>query len=195
MKTENRKTRMRPAQRDSKMSNLVWVDIVTQKRVKEGIFTMLIKNIVGCFMGYWRNEPMSKMQTSPAQRHSRMSNLKIETENSLPQRHSKMSIWDFGGIASAEHSKQAKFIERIKKIKGCFMGGRLSVWLCWPHGRETIKLKIESGKLKMEAWEEYINAKAVPLNGTPESPIWEWETWESCEKDIKPKTVLLNGTL
>ena len=51
---------------------------------------------------------MSKMQNCPAQRHSRMSILKIETENSLPQRHSKMS------------------------------NGRLSVVLCWPYGQRAI---------------------------------------------------------
>ena len=56
-----------------------------------GILTMNVKNIMGCFMGRRGNESMSKMQNVSAQLDSKMSNLKIETENSLPQRHSKMS--------------------------------------------------------------------------------------------------------
>jgi len=42
-------------------------------------------------MGRWGNESMSKIKNSLPQRHSKMSNLKIETKNSLPKRHSKMS--------------------------------------------------------------------------------------------------------
>jgi hypothetical protein len=81
MKTENRKTRMRPAQRDSGNS-ILWM-------AKQVIMTVLVKNIMGCFTGKQGNEPMSKMQNVSAQRYSKMSILKIETENSLPQRHSK----------------------------------------------------------------------------------------------------------
>jgi hypothetical protein len=95
MKTENRKTRMVPAQPDSKMSNFGLGEHCPRKGRKThtgGILTIKIKNIQGWFMGRWRNEPMSKMQNGPAQRDSIMSNLKIETENSLPQRYSKMIL-------------------------------------------------------------------------------------------------------
>ena len=42
------------------------------------------------------------------------------------------------------------------------------------------------------------NTKAVPLNWTPESPSWQWESWEYREAwDGKPKMkpLMFNGTL
>jgi len=131
----NLRTNLFCAQHDSKMSNFgLGEHCHTEgaENTEKGIFTMLIKNKVRCFMGRLVDESMSKMQNGSAQRDSKMSNLKIETENSLPQRHSGMSLLDFGGIASAEHSKQTMFIELIKNMAGCF--GRLSGLLCWPHG-------------------------------------------------------------
>jgi len=100
-----------PAQRGSKNSKLGAKNIITAEgaeNTEDVIFTMRIKNITDCFMGRRVNESMSKMQNSPAQRDSIMSILKIETENSLPQRHSKMS------------------------------NGRLSGLLCWPHGQRAM---------------------------------------------------------
>ena len=135
-----------PAQRHSKMSNLVLTPsplrliLLSAQQysimsnlddVVYEIITILIGNKTGfltCGCDY-------EKQKVPAQRYSKMSNLKIETENNLPQRHSGMSILDFGGIASAEHSKQTMFIELIKNMAGCF--GRLSGVLCWPHGRDS----------------------------------------------------------
>jgi len=96
-----------PAQSGSEISNLRIGEHYHRRGRREhrgGIFTVRIKNITGWFMGRWGNESMSKMQITLPQRHSKMSNLKIETENSLPQRHSKMS------------------------------NGRLSGVSCWPHG-------------------------------------------------------------
>jgi len=127
-----------PAQRDSGISNLRIGEHYHRRWRREhrgGIFTMLIKNITGCFMGRWVNESMSKMQNVSAQRYSKMSNLKIETENSLPQRYSRMSNLVFGNILSAKHSEQAMFTVRIKNPGYCF--GRLSVLLCWPHGQNS----------------------------------------------------------
>ena len=83
-----------PLNRTLKCLISAWENIVLaggEENTKKEIFTVQIKNIVELFMSRWENEPMSKMQNGPAQRHSRMSILKIETENSLPQRHSKMS--------------------------------------------------------------------------------------------------------
>jgi len=122
----NLRTNLLSAQLDSGISILRMrkhCHTASAENTKDVIFTMLIKNIAGCFMGCWGNEPMSKMQNVSAQRYSEMSNLKIKTENILPQRHSRMSILDFGGTASAEHLKQAMFIERIKNMADCF--GRL----------------------------------------------------------------------
>ena len=112
MGTENHKNRMRPAQRGSKNSKLdfplclagyqaspalrdVSVFKVAQRdsgmsilgMAEQGIMTVLVKNILGYFMGGWDYEK----QNVCAQRYSKMSILKIETENSLPQRHSRMS--------------------------------------------------------------------------------------------------------
>ena len=129
---ENRNS---PAQRDSGNSILEMGGTLShreRREHKEGNLYHTDKEYVGCFRGKLGSEAMNKMQNVPAQRHSKMSNLKIETENSLPQRHSGMSLLDFGGIASAEHSKQTMFIELIKNMAGCF--GRLSGLLCWPHG-------------------------------------------------------------
>ena len=46
---------------------------------KDGIFTMQIKNIMGCFRGKPGNGSMSKRQNTLPQRYSKMSILKIET--------------------------------------------------------------------------------------------------------------------
>jgi len=56
----------RPAQRDSGISKL--------GTVEQGIITVPVKNLEGYFMSGWRNESMSKMQNSLPQRHSKMSN-------------------------------------------------------------------------------------------------------------------------
>jgi len=150
MGTENRKTRMRPAQLDSIMSNFGWMgERVNESMGKaenktrpaqrdsemsnlgtgeQGIVTVQINN----------NKPFLPLclcdlvVNGPAQRYSKMSNLKIETENILPQRHSKMSNLDFENIVPAKRSEQIMFTLRIKNIVCCF--GRLSGLLCWPHG-------------------------------------------------------------
>jgi len=75
------------AQRDSKMSNSGLGEHCHTKsaeHTKDEMFITQIKNKARCFMSGWRNDPMSKMQNVSAQRYSRMSNLKIETENTLP---------------------------------------------------------------------------------------------------------------
>ena len=61
------------------------------------------------------------MQNSPAQRHSKMSNLKIETENSLPQRHSKMSNGRLSGLLCRPHGQKAILTKIVKNIVGRFM--------------------------------------------------------------------------
>jgi len=53
--------------------------------INDEIITIQIENTKGLFAFGWDYEK----QNSPAQQDSRMSNLKIETENILPQRHSK----------------------------------------------------------------------------------------------------------
>ena len=71
-------------------------------------------------MGGWWNEPMSKMQNGPAQRYSKMSNLKMETENSLPQRHSKMSNGRLSGVLCWPHGLKRMYIMHVKNIAGWF---------------------------------------------------------------------------
>jgi len=134
IKTENRKTRIRPAQRYSKNSNLV-SHLCNLRNLRtnllsaqldsgnsilgmgeQGIMTVLVRNLAGCFMGGWGNEPMSKMQNGSAQRHSKMSNLKIETENSLPQRHSKMSNGRLSGVLCWPHGQDGMFTMQIKNV-------------------------------------------------------------------------------
>jgi hypothetical protein len=68
------------AQRDSGISTLRMGEhchTEGAEYTEKEILTKNIKNIMGCFMGRWGNESKSKMQNGPAQRHSRMSNLKI----------------------------------------------------------------------------------------------------------------------
>jgi len=89
----NQRTNLLCAQHDSIMSNFgLGEHCHTEgaENTEKGIFTMLIKNKVRCFMGRLVDESMSKLQNGSAQRYSRMSNLKTETENSLPQRYSKV---------------------------------------------------------------------------------------------------------
>ena len=76
---------------------------------------------MGCFTGRRGNEPMSKMQNGPAQRYSKMSNLKVESESSLPQRHSKMSNGRLSGLLCWPHGQKGIFTMKIKNIEGWFM--------------------------------------------------------------------------
>ena len=134
---------------------------------------MLIKNIGHCFMRGWGNGPMSKIQNAFPQRHSIMSNLKIETENTSPQRHSIMSILNFGCIAPAERSEQAMFSARIKNVACCF--GRLSGLLCRSPGGgpycpscllvfKTAPARRDSGIYKLAGQAvEYLIFKAILL--------------------------------
>ena len=108
-----------PAQPDSKRSNFGLGEHCPRKGRKThtgGILTIKIKNIQGWFMGRWRNEPMSKMQNGPAQRDSIMSNLKIETENSLPQRYSKMSNLGFVEYGHSKRPKKEILTIEVKNI-------------------------------------------------------------------------------
>ena len=127
-KTENK---TRPAQHDSKMSNLVLTpspprplrlnllcaqpDSGNSKLemrqhghtegteiTKKGIFTMRIKNIWGCFRGKRGNESMSK------------------TQNALPQRDSKMSNGQLSGVSCWPHGRQGMSIMQVKNNKPFF---------------------------------------------------------------------------
>jgi len=120
-----RKIKNRPAQRDSGNSILKMEEDCHTERTeatKSGIFTILIKNIMGCFMSRWGNMAMSKMQNAPAQRDSGMSNLKIETENSFPQRHSIMSNGRLSGLLCWPHGQKAMSTMQVKNITSCLMG-------------------------------------------------------------------------
>jgi len=108
MKTENCKNKTRPAQRDSKMSNLVLtprplrplrLNLLCAQRgsgisildgVDNGIFTIQVENKTGFWACGWDYE---NKNTLP-QWYSKMSILKIKTENSFPQRYSKCPIWE-----------------------------------------------------------------------------------------------------
>jgi len=126
------KTKTSPAQRDSEISILRMGEHYYRRGRRErkgGIFTMRIKNITGYFMGRRGNEPMSKMQKGPAQQNSRMSNfgrLSVlsgqETENSLPQRHSKMSNLGFAAYCHSKHQKNEISTMQIRNTWGLFMG-------------------------------------------------------------------------
>jgi len=134
------KIEMCSAQQDSGMSILRMGEhchTESAEHTEKEILTKNIKNIKGYFMGSRGNEPMSKMQNSPAQRYSGMSNLKIETENGSPQRHSIMSNGRLSVLLCCPHGQRAMSTMQIKNIAGCF--GRLSVLLCWPHGQQTKK--------------------------------------------------------
>jgi len=125
----------RPAQQDSGMSILRMgrhCHTESAKNKEEGIFTINIKNIMICFTGKWVNASMSKMQNVSAQRYSKMSNLKIETENSFPQRHSKMSNGRLSGLLCRPHGQRAMFTTQIKNIIRCFMSSLDYGWVGKP---------------------------------------------------------------
>jgi hypothetical protein len=82
---------------------------------------MQVKNTGRCFMCRWGNGTMSKMQNVSAQRYSIMSNLKIETENSLPQRYSKMSNLGLGALSPSNAQRRVMSTVRIKNRGRCFM--------------------------------------------------------------------------
>jgi len=105
---------VKAVQRDSGISNL--------GTGEQGIITVSVKNKVYCFMVRLGNVTMSKMQNGPAQRHSKMSNMKIEIENSLPQRHSKMSNGRLSGVLCCPHGQKGMSIMQVKNIDGRFMG-------------------------------------------------------------------------
>ena len=90
---------------------------------KEGNLYNADKEYSGCFRSKRGNGAMSKMQNVPAQRYSKMSNLKMETENSYPQRHSKMYNLDLVEYCQSKRSKKEILTMQIKNIVGRFMGG------------------------------------------------------------------------
>jgi hypothetical protein len=114
-----------PARRSSKNSILGMENIVpaeSTKNTENAIFTKQVKNITGYFMGMEWNEQMSKMQSISAQLDSKMSNLKIETESSFPQRYSKMSNGRLSVLLCWTHGQKAMSITRIKNMDDWFMG-------------------------------------------------------------------------
>ena len=154
MKTENRKTRMRPAQRDSGNSKL--------GTGGQGIFTMQIGNKTRFLTCGWDY----KKQNVSAQRYSKMSILKIETENSLPQRHSKMSNLNFRNIVPAKRSEQAMFTMQIKNKAGWFMGKREDESMGKGNSRLTTKntKRHESGKVKNKSTSICVGRKYTLIN-------------------------------
>jgi len=83
-------------------------------------------------MGRWVNVSISKMQNGHAQRDSIMSNLKIETENSLPQRHSKMSNGRLSEVLCCPHWQKAISTIQVKNKRCCFMSRWDYGWM-WQH--------------------------------------------------------------
>ena len=145
-KTENK---TRPAQHDSKMSNLVLTpspprplrlnllcaqpDSGNSKLemrqhghtegteiTKKGIFTMRIKNIWGCFRGKRGNESMSKTQNALPQRDSKMSNGRLSGKTVPAQPDSKMSNGQLSGVSCWPHGRQGMSIMQVKNNKPFF---------------------------------------------------------------------------
>jgi len=89
---------------------------------------------------------MSKMQNSLPQRHSKMSNMKTETENSLPQRHSRMSNLVLESIVPAKRSEQTILTINVKNKWRCFMDR-------WDYGRmgqhKSSPAQLDSGISKL----------------------------------------------
>jgi len=99
-----------PAHRDSKMSNGRLSGGLCWPHGQKGIFTMQIENKTFFLTCEWDYEK----QNGPAQRDSKMSNMKTKTENSLPQRHSKMSNGQLSGVSCWPHGQKGMSTARIK---------------------------------------------------------------------------------
>ena len=146
-------------------------------------------------MGRWGNAPVNKMQNVYAQRHSIMSNLKVETENSLPQRYSKMSNGRLPGLSCWSHRQNGMLTMQIKNIARCFMRHMRAIGVMGGNpekqnrpvqrGSGNSKLGVGSlGILRRKTENKAVHIVHIvhivhwispppPLNGTPECLNWE----------------------
>jgi len=158
----------RPTQQDSGISIFRMGEHVhteSAKHTKDGIFTMRIRNIDGCFTGKRVDGAMSKMQNCPAQRYSKMSNLKIKTENSFPQRHSKMSNGRLSGVLCWPHGQNEMSTARIKNIVDAIrvMGQK--------HKTKNSPVQRDSGMSNLAVrLTSQLAVRLVPQSGDPTSP-------------------------
>jgi len=145
-------------------------------------------------MGRWGNVAMSKMQNGPAQRHSIMSNLKIETENSLPQRYSKMSNGRLAVLLCWPHGQRAMSTIQVKNIARCF--GRLSGLLCWPHGAEGNSKVLKCGSSKVVKQKRHMGRKHKRESSSAQrdsSGFFYAAILQSVKKSIRLSGLFLNN--